>query len=94
MKVAVAKYPVEMPRDFAAFAAKQHALLAEAKRGGAELAVLPNTLRLNWPRDSRQPSAAISLRRWPRCNPCRQPGMRSTTIWRASLTCSSRLAPS
>lgn len=46
MKVAVAKYPVEMPRDFAAFAAKQHALLAEAKRGGAELAVLPEYLAL------------------------------------------------
>ncbi|HET9031588.1 MAG TPA: carbon-nitrogen hydrolase family protein [Dokdonella sp.] len=46
MKVAVAKYPVEAPRDFAAFAAKQRVLLAQAQRGGAELAVLPEYLSL------------------------------------------------
>lgn len=46
MKVAVAKYPVGEPRDFEAFAAKQEALLREAKAGGARLAVLPEYLSL------------------------------------------------
>ena len=41
MKVAACKYPVGEPRDFAAFAAKQEALLGEAKARGAQLAVLP-----------------------------------------------------
>ena len=46
MKVAVAKYPIGEPRDFEAFAAKQEALLREAKAGGARLAVLPEYLAL------------------------------------------------
>jgi len=46
MRVAVAKYPVGMPADFAAFAAKQAHLLEAAKAGGAELAVLPEYLSL------------------------------------------------
>ena len=46
MKVAACRYPVGEPRDFAEFASKQHALLGEAKRRGAELAVLPEYLAL------------------------------------------------
>ncbi|MFT4179239.1 MAG: carbon-nitrogen hydrolase family protein [Thermomonas sp.] len=46
MKIAACKYPVGEPRDFVEFAAKQEALLREAKRGGAELAVLPEYLSL------------------------------------------------
>lgn len=46
MKVAVAKYPVGAPRDFAEFAGKQVQLLAEAARAGAEVAVLPEYLSL------------------------------------------------
>ena len=46
MKVAACKYPVGEPRDFAAFAAKQEALLGEAKARGAQLAVLPEYLSL------------------------------------------------
>jgi predicted amidohydrolase len=46
MKVAVAKYPVGAPRDFAEFAGKQARLLAEAARAGAEVAVLPEYLSL------------------------------------------------
>lgn len=46
MKVAVAKYPIGEPRDFEAFAARQEALLREAKAGGARLAVLPEYLSL------------------------------------------------
>ncbi len=44
MKVAAAKYPIDAPRDFTAFAEKQAAFLAEAKSAGAELAVLPEYL--------------------------------------------------
>lgn len=46
MKVAVAKYPVGAPRDFAEFAGKQERLIAEAARAGAEVAVLPEYLSL------------------------------------------------
>lgn len=46
MKVAVAKYPVGRPADFAAFAEKQAALLAQAAGDGARLAVLPEYLSL------------------------------------------------
>lgn len=46
MKIAVAKYVIDAPRDFAAFAAKQRALLGEAARAGAQLAVLPEYLSL------------------------------------------------
>ena len=46
MKVAACKYPIGEPRDFGEFAAKQEALLREAKRRGAELAVLPEYLSL------------------------------------------------
>lgn len=46
MKVAACKYPVGAPRDFAQFAAKQEALLREAKARGAQLAVLPEYLSL------------------------------------------------
>ena len=46
MKVAVAKYLVQAPRDFDAFAARQRALLQQAARAGAQLAVLPEYLSL------------------------------------------------
>ncbi|MCI2244007.1 carbon-nitrogen hydrolase family protein [Xanthomonas sp. PPL568] len=46
MKVAVAKYPIGAPADFAAFADKQAALLGEAAQSGAQLAVLPEYLSL------------------------------------------------
>ena len=46
MKVAACKYPIGEPGDFAAFAAKQAAILREAKRQGAGLAILPEYLSL------------------------------------------------
>jgi len=46
MKVAVAKYEVSQPADFAAFAARQRQVLEDARRAGAELAVLPEYLAL------------------------------------------------
>lgn len=46
MKVAVVKYPINAPPDFADFAEKQARLLGEAQAAGAELAVLPEYLSL------------------------------------------------
>lgn len=46
MRIAVAKYRIDAPRDFDAFAAKQRALLDEAAAAGARLAVLPEYLSL------------------------------------------------
>lgn len=46
MKIAVAKYPIGKPVDFAAFAARQSALIAEAAAAGARVAVLPEYLSL------------------------------------------------
>ncbi|MBB5884458.1 nitrilase [Xanthomonas sp. LMG 8992] len=46
MKVAVAKYPIGAPANFAAFADKQAMLLGEAAQAGAQLAVLPEYLSL------------------------------------------------
>ena len=46
MKVAVAKYPIQAPGDFAAFADKQAQWLGEARARGAQLAVLPEYLSL------------------------------------------------
>lgn len=46
MKVAVARYVVGAPRDFAAFADRQRALVEEAAGQGAQLAVLPEYLAL------------------------------------------------
>lgn len=46
MKVAACKYPVGEPRDFAAFASKQERLLGEARKRGADLALLPEYLSL------------------------------------------------
>lgn len=46
MKVAAARYVIDAPRDFEAFATKQRALLSEAARAGAALAVLPEYLSL------------------------------------------------
>jgi predicted amidohydrolase len=46
MKVAVCKYPVGQPPDFAAFAAKQQRLLDTAAALGAQVAVLPEYLSL------------------------------------------------
>jgi len=46
MKVAVAKYSIGMPSDFDAFAARQRAVLSEASRAGARIAVLPEYLAL------------------------------------------------
>ena len=46
MKVAVAKYRIGAPADFDAFAARQRALLADAARAGAQVAVLPEYLSL------------------------------------------------
>lgn len=46
MKVAVAKYTIDAPTDFEAFARKQTAWLDEARATGAALAVLPEYLSL------------------------------------------------
>jgi len=46
MKVAVCKYPVGRPVDFAAFAEKQRQLLDAAAARGAQVAVLPEYLSL------------------------------------------------
>lgn len=46
MKIAVARYEVQAPADFAAFARRQDALLAEAAEQGARIAVLPEYLSL------------------------------------------------
>ncbi len=46
MKIAVAKYPIGAPLDFAAFADKQAALIGQAAQAGAQLAVLPEYLSL------------------------------------------------
>lgn len=46
MQVAVAKYPVGEPRDFAGFAEKQVSLLSVIESRGVDLAVLPEYLSL------------------------------------------------
>jgi predicted amidohydrolase len=46
MKIAVAKYPVGNPPDFAAFAARQRQVLEQAAAAGARIAVLPEYLSL------------------------------------------------
>ena len=46
MKIALTKYPVQAPQNFAAFAKRQEALLAEAAAHGAHIAVLPEYLSL------------------------------------------------
>ncbi|UOV01264.1 carbon-nitrogen hydrolase family protein [Pseudoxanthomonas mexicana] len=46
MKVAVAKYPIQAPADFAAFAECQAAVLGAAAAQGARVAVLPEYLSL------------------------------------------------
>ena len=46
MKLAVAKYEVGQPASFETFAARQRSILDEARRAGAELAVLPEYLSL------------------------------------------------
>ncbi|HEY0504460.1 MAG TPA: carbon-nitrogen hydrolase family protein [Lysobacter sp.] len=46
LKVAVAKYTIDMPEDFEAFANKQARWLDEAQRLGARMAVLPEYLSL------------------------------------------------
>nr|WP_298132615.1 carbon-nitrogen hydrolase family protein [uncultured Pseudoxanthomonas sp.] len=46
MKVAVAKYAIQAPVDFAAFAARQAQVLGEAATQGARIAVLPEYLSL------------------------------------------------
>jgi predicted amidohydrolase len=46
MKVAVAKYAIQAPTDFAAFAARQACVLGEAAAQGARVAVLPEYLSL------------------------------------------------
>lgn len=46
MKVAVAKYPIDAPADFAAFEDKQAHWLREAAEAGARIAVLPEYLSL------------------------------------------------
>ena len=46
LKVAAAKYTIDAPADFAAFAAKQASWLDEARQLGAGLAVLPEYLSL------------------------------------------------
>ncbi|MEG8128245.1 nitrilase, partial [Xanthomonas hortorum pv. gardneri] len=46
MKTAVAKYPIGKPADFAAFAARQSALVSEAAAAGARVLVLPEYLAL------------------------------------------------
>lgn len=46
MKVAVARYAIQAPTDFAAFAARQSQMLGEAAAQGARIAVLPEYLSL------------------------------------------------
>ena len=46
MKVAVAKYPIQAPASWDAFAERQRAVLGEAATDGAHLAVLPEYLSL------------------------------------------------
>ena len=46
MKIAVAKYPVGNPADFATFAARQRQVLEQAAAAGARIAVLPEYLSL------------------------------------------------
>lgn len=46
MKVAVAKYPIQAPVDFTAFAQRQAAVLGQAAAQGARIAVLPEYLSL------------------------------------------------
>lgn len=46
MKVAVAKYAIQAPADFAAFAARQAQVLGDAAAQGARIAVLPEYLAL------------------------------------------------
>lgn len=46
MKVAVAKYPIQAPADFTAFARRQAAVLGDAAAQGARIAVLPEYLSL------------------------------------------------
>ncbi|SEM52272.1 Predicted amidohydrolase [Pseudoxanthomonas sp. GM95] len=46
MKIAVAKYQIHRPESFESFAQRQRDLLLEAKRAGADLAVLPEYLAL------------------------------------------------
>ena len=46
MKIAVARYPIDAPATFEAFAAKQAAWVADAAAAGARLAVLPEYLAL------------------------------------------------
>ncbi len=46
MKIAVARYPIGAPADFAAFAECQRQWLAEAAAAGARIAVLPEYLSL------------------------------------------------
>lgn len=46
MKIAVAKYPVDAPASFSAFADKQRTWLGEAAAAGAAVAVLPEYLAL------------------------------------------------
>lgn len=46
MKVAVAKYRIGAPADFADFAARQASVVAEAAEAGAQLVVLPEYLSL------------------------------------------------
>ncbi|MFT4196775.1 MAG: carbon-nitrogen hydrolase family protein [Pseudoxanthomonas sp.] len=46
MKVAVAKYPIGRPADFAAFAQRQARVLQQAADAGARLALLPEYLAL------------------------------------------------
>ena len=46
MKVAVAKYPIQAPADFAAFSERQAAVLGAAAAQGARVAVLPEYLSL------------------------------------------------
>ena len=46
MKVAVARYAIQAPTDFAAFAARQSQMLGEAAAQGARIVVLPEYLSL------------------------------------------------
>lgn len=46
MKIAVARYPIDAPGTFEAFAAKQSAWVAEAAAAGARVVVLPEYLSL------------------------------------------------
>ncbi len=86
MKVAVCKYPVGEPADFAAFAHKQRRLLDAAAAQGAQVAVLPEYLSLELAATFHKTWPATCTLRWRRSSRCARSG------WRCFPTCPARPA--